>query len=113
MIKKVECIVRPSKMDEIKNKLIELGVDGMTVSEVKGFGTQRSASEEASERNSDDFLPRMRIEVVTEEEKIEKVIQLMQDLARTGKMGDGKIFVYPVEDVVRVRTKERGRLAIQ
>lgn len=111
MIKKIDCIIRPSKLDEIKEKLAELGVEGMTVSEVKGCGIQKGHTE-GSGSSGVELRQKMRIEIVTEEEKVEKIINIVQSLAGTGKIGDGKIFVIPVEDVVRVRTKERGTLAI-
>lgn len=111
MIKKIDCIIRPSKIDEIKEKLAELGVEGMTVSEVKGCGIQKGHTEDSTS-GAVELRQKMRIEIVTEEEKVEKIINIVQSLAGTGKIGDGKIFVIPVEDVVRVRTKERGTLAI-
>lgn len=111
MIKKIDCIIRPSKLDEIKEKLAELGVEGMTVSEVKGCGIQKGHTENST-FSGVELRQKMRIEIVTEEEKVEKIISVVQSLAGTGKIGDGKIFVIPVEDVVRVRTKERGTLAI-
>lgn len=112
MIKKIDCIIRPSKVDEIKEKLAEIGIEGMTVSEVKGCGIQKGHTKDTSDSGVK-LREKMRIEIVTEEEKVEKIIEIVQNLAGTGKIGDGKIFVIPVEDVVRVRTKERGTLAIR
>lgn len=114
MIKKIDCILRPSKIDEIKDKLAEIGVEGMTVSEVSGCGIQMGhTGKTKSSKSSVKLLPKIRIEIVTEEEKVESIINVVQNLAGTGKIGDGKIFVVPVEDVIRVRTKERGTLAIK
>lgn len=113
MLKKIEAVVKPFKVDEVKEALNDLGIKGMTVSEVKGFGRQKGHTE--IYRGAEyviDFLPKVKIEVVVEEQTAAKVIEVIQQAARTGKIGDGKIFVLPVEEVIRIRTGERGKDAI-
>jgi len=112
-MKKVEAIIKPFKLDEVKDALTSIGVQGMTVTEVKGFGRQKGHTE--IYRGAEyviDFLPKIKIEVVITDEMVEKVVNIIQEAARTGKIGDGKIFVYPIEEVVRIRTGERGSDAI-
>ncbi|MEW6186386.1 MAG: P-II family nitrogen regulator [Thermodesulfobacteriota bacterium] len=112
-MKKIEAIVKPFKLDEVKDALNELGIKGMTVSEVKGFGRQKGHTE--IYRGAEyviDFLPKVKIEVVVETELSGKVVEVIQQAARTGKIGDGKIFVLPVEEVIRIRTGEQGKEAI-
>ena len=112
-MKKIEAIIKPFKLDEGKEALNELGLKGMTVSEVKGFGRQKGHKE--IYRGAEyvvDFLPKIKIEIIVEASMVEKVVQTIIDSARTGKIGDGKIFVLPVEEVVRIRTGERGKEAI-
>ncbi|MFH1824131.1 MAG: P-II family nitrogen regulator [Candidatus Firestonebacteria bacterium] len=113
MLKKIDCIVKQTKMDEIIQCLSEANVGGVTVSEVKGFGLQRGYTGDKKKVTKAELLPKVRIEIIVEEEEVEKIISIVQQLAQTGKVGDGKIFVLPVEDVVRIRTKERGELAIK
>jgi len=112
MLKKIECIIQPFKLEDVKEALREIAVDGMTVTEVKGCGKQRGYTEEYSPEAPIRLLPKVKLEIVTEEGKVEKIVQTIQSLARTNQIGAGKIFIIPVEDVMRVRTKERGRIAI-
>jgi nitrogen regulatory protein P-II 1 len=112
-VKKIEAIVRPSRLEEIKDALTALGVTGMTVSEVKGFGRQRGHTE--LYRGAEyviDFLPKMRIETVVRDELVDQVIDAISTATRTGKVGDGKIFVIDIEEAVRLRTGERGDNAL-
>ena len=112
-MKKIEAIIKPFKMDEVREALSEAGVVGMYVSEVKGFGRQKGHKEiyRGSEYNVD-FLPKIKIEMVLADEKVEEVIETIRMAANTDKIGDGKIFVVPVEQAVRIRTNERGEEAI-
>jgi nitrogen regulatory protein P-II 1 len=112
-MKKVEAIIKPFKLDEVKDALVEIGIGGMTVTEVRGFGQQKGHTE--IYRGTEyviDFLPKVKIEVVVKDEDVEKVIEAIMKTAQTGRVGDGKIFVIPVEEVVRIRTGERGEQAI-
>jgi len=112
-MKKVEAIIKPFKLDDAKEALGEIGVQGMSVTEVKGFGRQKGHSE--LYRGAEyvvDFLPKLKIEVVVPDEMVEKVTLALADSARTGKIGDGKIFVIPVEDAIRIRTGESGDTAL-
>jgi nitrogen regulatory protein P-II 1 len=112
-MKKIEAIIKPFKMDEVKNALTKIGVQGMTVTEVKGFGRQKGHTE--SYRGTEyaiDFLPKSKIELIVTDELVNQVIETIERAAKTGKIGDGKIFLSPVEEVVRIRTGERGRDAI-
>jgi nitrogen regulatory protein P-II 1 len=112
-MKKIEAIIKPFKLDEVKEALHEVGVQGMTVTEVRGFGRQKGHTE--LYRGAEyvvDFLPKVKIEVVVENGQVDDVIEAIQQAARTGRIGDGKIFVVPVENVIRVRTGERGKEAI-
>lgn len=112
-MKKIEAIIKPFKLDEVRDALTRIGIQGMTVSEVKGFGRQRGHTE--LYRGAEylvDFLPRLKIELVVSEEKLEAAISAIKESAYTGKLGDGKIFVSSVEDVIRIRTGERGEDAL-
>ena len=112
-MKKVEAIIKPFKLDDVKEALFEIGITGITVSEVKGHGRQQGHTE--LYRGAEyvvDFLPKIKIELVVKEEDLEKVIEAIQTGARTGKIGDGKIFVLPVEKVIRIRTGEEDKEAI-
>ncbi len=112
-MKKVEAIIKPFKLDEVKDALVEVGIGGMTVTEVRGFGQQKGHTE--IYRGTEyviDFLPKVKIEVVVKDEDVEKVVEVIMKTAQTGRVGDGKIFIIPVEDVVRIRTGERGEQAI-
>ena len=112
-MKKIEAIIKPFKLAEVKEKLIEIGVSGMTVTEVKGFGRQKGHTElyRGTEYNID-FLPKVKIEAVVSAEIAEKAIEVIVESARTEQIGDGKIFVLPVEETIRIRTGERGKDAI-
>ena len=113
MLKKIEAIIKPFKLDEVKDALNDMGIKGMTISEVKGFGRQKGHTE--IYRGAEyviDFLPKVKIELVVEQELTGKVVEVIQKAARTGKIGDGKIFVLPVEEVIRIRTGEQGKEAI-
>jgi nitrogen regulatory protein P-II 1 len=112
-VKKIEAIVRPSRLDEVKEALTAVGVTGMTVTEVKGFGRQKGHKE--LYRGAEyviDFVPKMRIETVVRDDIVGQVIEAISRSAQTGKVGDGKIFVLDVQEAVRVRTGERGDLAL-
>lgn len=112
-MKKIEAIIKPERLDEVKNGLARLGVKGMTVSEVKGFGRQRGHKEVyRGAEYQVDFIPKVKIEVVVDSELVPQAIGVIQEKARTGHIGDGKIFVMPVETVVRIRTGEIGKEAI-
>jgi nitrogen regulatory protein P-II 1 len=112
-MKKVEIITRPYKLDDVKDALSKLGIKGMTVTEVKGFGRQRGHKEVyRGAEYQVDFVVKVRIEVVIEDGLLAEVIRTVQATARTGQVGDGKIFVSPIEDVVRIRTGETGEAAV-
>ena len=112
-MKKVEAIIKPFKLEEVKDALGDVGIEGMTVSEVKGFGRQKGHTEiyRGSEYTVD-FLPKVKIEIAVAAENVGKTSDAIVASARTGKIGDGKIFVTPLEEVVRIRTSERGEVAI-
>jgi nitrogen regulatory protein P-II 1 len=108
-MKKIEAIIKPFKLDDVKEALQEVGLAGMTVTEVKGFGRQKGHTE--LYRGAEyviDFLPKVKIEVVVEDAMVERAVEAIQRAARTDRIGDGKIFVLPVEEAVRIRTGERG-----
>ncbi|WP_310600911.1 P-II family nitrogen regulator [Desulfobulbus sp.] len=112
-MKKIEAIVKPFKLDEVKDALNGIGIKGMTVTEVKGYGRQKGHTE--IYRGSEyvvDFVPKIKMEVIVADEQVDQVIETILTAARTGKIGDGKIFVLPVEQVVRVRTGETGSEAV-
>lgn len=112
-MKKIEAIIKPFKLDDVREALTELGITGMTVSEVKGFGRQRGHTEVyRGAEYAVDFLPKVKIEVVLPDEQIERTVEAIIEAARSGKIGDGKIFVLPVEEVIRIRTGETGETAI-
>ena len=112
-MKKIEAIIKPFKLEEVKDALNELGIDGMTVSEVKGFGRQKGHTEiyRGSEYTVD-FLPKVKIEVVIGDTQLDGAVEAIIKSARTGKIGDGKIFVTTIEHAVRIRTEEKNELAI-
>jgi nitrogen regulatory protein P-II 1 len=112
-LKKVEAIIKPFKLEEVKEALTELGIAGLTVTEVKGFGRQKGHTEiyRGSEYTVD-FLPKVKIEVVLNGELVDKAIEAIIRSAKTGKIGDGKIFVLPVEQAIRIRTEESGEKAV-
>lgn len=112
-MKKIEAIIKPFKLDEVKDALHELGLQGITVIEAKGFGRQKGHTE--LYRGAEyivDFLPKMKIEVVCPDSLAERAVEAITNAARTGRIGDGKIFIIPVEDAIRIRTGERGDDAI-
>ena len=112
-MKKIEAVVKPFKVDEVKNALTKIGVQGMTITEVKGFGRQRGHTEVyRGAEYKIDFLPKVKIEVIVTDEMVSQVIETIERTAKTGKIGDGKIFVSAVEEVIRIRTAERGKDAI-
>ena len=112
-MKKVEAIIKPFKLEEVKDALADLGIEGMTVSEVKGFGRQKGHTE--IYRGSEymvDFLPKIKIEVVLPDSALESALAAIVKAAKTGKIGDGKVFVSPVEEAIRIRTDETGENAV-
>ncbi|HSW55297.1 MAG: P-II family nitrogen regulator [Ignavibacteriaceae bacterium] len=112
-MKKIEAIIRPFKLEEVKEALVEEGIRGLTISEVRGYGRQKGHTE--TYRGSEyriEFVPKIKIEVVIEDSKVEKVVDAILKTAKTGQVGDGKIFIYNVEDVVRIRTGESGKEAL-
>lgn len=112
-MKKIEAIIKPFKLDEVKDALQEIDVQGITVSEVKGYGRQKGHTE--LYRGAEyvvDFVPKIKLETVVEDERVEQVIEAIIQTAHTGKIGDGKIFVSPIDDAIRIRTGERGEDAI-
>jgi nitrogen regulatory protein PII len=112
-MKKIEAIIKPFKMEDVKEALAEIGIEGMTVSEVKGFGRQKGHTEiyRGSEYTVD-FLPKVKFEIVLADDRVQKAMEVIVQAAKTGKIGDGKIFVTPIEEAVRIRTEERGDSAI-
>jgi len=112
-MKKIEAIVKPFKLDEVKNALTKIGVQGMTVCEVKGFGRQRGHTEVyRGAEYTIDFIPKSKIELIVSDELVSQVIEVIERAAKTGKIGDGKIFLSSIDEVIRIRTGERGRDAI-
>jgi nitrogen regulatory protein P-II 1 len=112
-MKKIEAIVKPFKLEEVKDALTKIGVQGMTVTEVKGFGRQRGHTEVyRGAEYKIDFIPKSKIELIVPDDLVNQVIEAIERAAKTGKIGDGKIFLCPVEEVIRIRTGERGRDAI-
>jgi nitrogen regulatory protein P-II 1 len=112
-MKKIEAIIKPYKLDDVKDALNGIGIKGMTISEVKGYGRQKGHTEVY--RGAEyviDFLPKIKIEIIVDADQVDQVIETVVESARTGKIGDGKIFVLPVEQIVRVRTGEMGHEAI-
>ncbi len=112
-MKKIEAIIKPFKLDEVKEALNEIGIQGMTISEVKGYGRQKGHKE--IYRGAEyvvDFIPKIKIEIIIEKDWVDKVVDAIRSAANTGKLGDGKIFVLSVDEVVRVRTGETGKDAI-
>ena len=112
-MKKIEAIIKPFKLDEVKEALHEVGLQGITVLEAKGFGRQKGHTE--LYRGAEyvvDFLPKVKLEIVVEDDMLDRAVEAIQNAAHTGRIGDGKIFIFPIEDAIRVRTGERGREAI-
>lgn len=112
-MKKIEAIIKPFKLDDVKEALNEIGIQGMTISEVKGYGRQKGHKE--IYRGAEyvvDFIPKIKIEIIVEASRVDEVVDKIREAANTGKIGDGKIFVFSVEQAIRVRTGEKGREAI-
>jgi nitrogen regulatory protein P-II 1 len=112
-MKKLEAIIKPFKLDDVKESLKEIGVQGLTVTEVKGFGRQKGHTE--LYRGAEyvvDFLPKIKLEIIIPDDMVSKVVDAIMDSAKTGKIGDGKIFILPMEEVIRIRTGERGEDAL-
>jgi len=112
-MKKVQAIIKPFKLDEVKDGLASIGINGLTISEVKGFGRQKGHTELYRGAEYEiDFLPKIKVEVVTTDDKYQEVVDMIQEKSKTGKIGDGKIFVYNLEKVIRIRTGEMDESAI-
>jgi nitrogen regulatory protein P-II 1 len=112
-MKKIECVIRPIKIDEVKEALNSIGIVGMTVSDVRGYGQQRGRTEKyRGNTYVVNLLPKVKIEVIVPDDRAEEVVEIMLEAARTGEIGDGKIFVSTVEEAVRIRTGERGEAAL-
>lgn len=112
-MKKIEAIIKPFKLDDVKEALKDIGIHGLTVTEVKGFGRQKGHTE--LYRGAEyviDFLPKIKLEIVVSDDSVSKVVDSIIDSARTGKIGDGKIFILPMEEVIRIRTGEHGEEAL-
>jgi len=112
-LKKIEAIIKPFKLDDVKDALSEIGIQGITVNEVKGFGRQKGHTE--LYRGAEyvvDFLPKIKMEIVVADDMVDKVIEAIVESAKTGRIGDGKIFVTSIEEAIRIRTGERGEQAI-
>ena len=112
-MKKIEAVIKPFKLDEVREALAEVGVTGLTVTEVKGFGRQKGHTEiyRGSEYTVD-FLPKIKIEIVLADNMVEAAVDAIVKAAKTGKIGDGKVFVSPIENVIRIRTEETGEKAV-
>ena len=112
-MKKVTAMIKPFKLDDVREALSDIGIQGMTVTEVKGFGRQKGHTEVyRGAEYTVDFLPKIQIDIVLSDDQIERVIEVIIETARTGKVGDGKIFVTPVDQVIRIRTGETGDVAV-
>ena len=112
-MKKIEAIIKPFKLDDVKEALNEIGIQGLTVSEVKGYGRQKGHKE--IYRGAEyvvDFIPKVKVEIIVESDRVDEVAETIRTAANTGKIGDGKIFIMPVEQVIRVRTGETGKDAV-
>ncbi|MCE5313243.1 MAG: P-II family nitrogen regulator [Nitrospiraceae bacterium] len=112
-MKKIEAVIKPFKLDEVRDALTSMGIQGMTITEVKGFGRQKGHTElYKGAEYVVDFIPKVKVEVVVPDSLTESVVSLLERTAKTGKIGDGKIFIMPVDDVVRIRTGQRGEAAL-
>ncbi len=112
-MKKIEAIVKPFKVDEVKDALSQIGIQGMTITEVKGFGRQKGHKEVY--RGAEyvvDFVPKVKMEIVVQDEMVDRAVETIIKSAKTGKIGDGKIFVYSIDEVIRIRTGEKGKDAV-
>ena len=113
-MKKIEAIIKPFKLEEVKSAVAEVGIEGMTISEVKGFGHQKAPAEVfRGSEYTPDFIPKIKIEIVISDDRLAEVVTAIARSARSGKIGDGKIFVLPVEEAVRIRTDEHDEAAVQ
>ena len=112
-MKKIEAIIRPFKLDDVREALSQIGVKGMTLTEVKGYGRQKGHTEvyRGSEYKID-FLPKIKLEIIARDSMVERIVSTIIKVGKTGEVGDGKIFIYPIEDVIRIRTEESGEEAI-
>ena len=113
-MKKIEAIIKPFKLDDVKDALVDIDITGMTITEVKGYGRQHGHNE--LYRGAEyvvDFIPKVKLEIIANNEFIEQIVDVITKVAHTGKIGDGKIFIFPIEDAVRIRTGERGEDAIR
>ena len=112
-MQKIEAVIQPSKLDAVKDALVEIGVEGMTIMEARGHGRQKGHTEFYRGREySVDLLPKVKLETVVSDEMVEKAVQAIINAARTGKIGDGKIFISKVDEVIRIRNDERGEIAL-
>lgn len=112
-MQKIEAVIQPSKLDAVKDALVEIGVDGMTIFEARGHGRQKGHTEVYRGREySVDLLPKVKLEIVVRDELVDKAVQAIMDAARTGAIGDGKIFITKIDEAIRIRNDERGDLAI-
>lgn len=112
-MKKIEAVIRPFKLDEVKEALMEEGIRGLTISEVRGYGRQKGHTE--TYRGSEyriEFIPKIKIEVVIDDDKIDRIVDAILKTAKTGQVGDGKIFIYDIQEIIRIRTEESGRSAL-
>jgi nitrogen regulatory protein P-II 1 len=112
-MKKIEAVIKPSKMENVKGALTEIGINGMTVSEVKGFGRQNGHSDiYLGTEYTPEFLPKVKFEIIVPDDRVQKAIRVIVEAARTGQIGDGKVFVVAIEEAIRIRTRERGSAAV-
>jgi nitrogen regulatory protein P-II 1 len=112
-MKKIEAIIKPFKLDEVRDALHEIGIGGMTISEVEGFGRQRGQTETyRGNEYSLDFLPKIKLEIVLSDSLVAKTVMAIVGAAKTGKIGDGKVFVSDIEEAIRIRTEEKGKMAV-
>lgn len=112
-MKKIEAIIKPFKLDDVRDALNDIGITGMTVTEVKGFGRQKGHTEiYRGAEYAVDFLPKVKLEIVVADDQVERVLETISETAKSGKIGDGKIFVLPIEEVIRIRTGESGEAAV-
>ena len=112
-MKKIEAIIKPFKLDDVREALTEIGITGMTVSEVKGFGRQKGHTEiYRGAEYAVDFLPKIKMELVLRDDQVDQAVDVIIETARSGKIGDGKIFIFPVEEAIRIRTGERSEAAV-
>jgi nitrogen regulatory protein P-II 1 len=112
-VKKIEAVIKPFKLDDVKEKLTEIGIRGITISEVKGFGRQKGHTE--LYRGAEyviDFIPKIKVEVVVSDELVAQAVEVIQEAAKTGRIGDGKIFIFSIDEVIRIRTGETGENAL-